>query len=285
MFSSLPQYYKDKKIVRKENVFLSLFLFYNISMNKQELKSKIAQINDEKRISFSIGDEILSNHFDRDDENRMTSEDISTSLAYTIYSWIANSIVFKAQGKESSQKGYLYFKEEWDKIVKNQKENLTIESKTEEENALLLLNQFFENKKQVLLPEMIAKFAPIAVLSLMMKDEKESKSIIKEFNKNKEIIFNQVVLFSRSLFHSFLNKTGIESNKVRPDYASLNNGIFLYQGKTLIVPTWQNAFTLSAYKEVILNGIDSLSDNFPISDIDSIAVIYLVKDIFAGCTL
>ena len=101
----------------------------------------------------------------------------------------------------------------------------------------------------------------------------------------KEIIFNQVVLFSRSLFHSFLNKTGIESNKVRPDYSSLNNGIFLYQGKTLIVPTWQNAFTLSAYKEVIMHGIDSLSDNFPISDIDSVAVIYLVKDIFAGCTL
>lgn len=254
-------------------------------MNKQELKSKIAQINDEKRISFSIGDEILSNHFDRDDENRMTSEDISTSLAYTIYSWIGNSIVFKAQGKENSQKGYLYFKEEWDRIVKHQNEGLTLDSKTEEENALLLLDQFFENKKQVLLPEMIAKFAPLAVLSLMMKNEKESKTIIKEFNKNKEIIFNQVVLFSRSLFHSFLNKTGIESSKVRPDYSSLNNGIFLYQGKTLIIPTWQNAFTLSAYKEVILNGIDSLSDNFPISDIDSVAVIYLVKDIFAGCAL
>ncbi len=254
-------------------------------MNINELKSKIANIQDEKRVTFSIGDDILSNHFESDKESKMTKEDISTALAMTIYSYIANSIFFKAQGRESYLKGYHHFKEEWDKVVKSQKEEIQIESKNEEENALLLLNQFFTNSKQVLLPEMIAKFAPLAVLSLISKKEEESAEIIKTFSKEKEIIFNQVILFSRSLFHSFLTRHDIESDKIRPDYSSLGNGVFLYKDNTFVVSTWQNAFTLEAYKEVLYKGLDSLSDNFPISNIESVSVIYLVKDIFAICKL
>lgn len=254
-------------------------------MNINELKSHIANIQDEKRVTFSIGDEILSNHFESDKESKMTDEDTSTILAMTIYSYIANSIIFKAQGRESYQKGYNYFKEEWDKIVKSQKDEIQIQSKTEEENALLLLNQFFTNSKQVLLSEMIARFAPLAVLSLISKKEEESAEIIKVFQKEKEIIFNQVVLFSRSLFHSFLNRNDMESDKIRPDYFSLGNGVFLYKDNTFVVSTWQNAFTLDAYKEVLYKGLDSLSDNFPTANIEYVSVIYLVKDIFAICKL
>ncbi len=250
-------------------------------MNITELKDKITNIDDEKQVTFSIGDEILSNHFESDKENKMTTEDYSTTLAMTIYSWIANSIIFKAQGKDPSQKGYQYFKSAWDTIIKNQKDELSLQSKTEEENALLLLGQFLSNSRQILLSEMIAKFAPLAVLSLISRKENESLEIIKTFNKEKEIIFNQVVLFSRSLFHSFLNKTGIESNKIRPDYFSLDNGAFLYNDNTLVITTWQNAFTLDAYKQVLLNGINSLSNNFPVSNITSVSIIYLVKDIYA----
>ncbi len=254
-------------------------------MNINELKNKITSIQDEKKVTFSIGDEILSNYFESDKENKMTEEDTSTVLAMTIYSWISNSIIFKAQGRESYQKGYNYFKEEWDKIVKSQKDEIQIQSKTEEENALLLLNQFFTNSKQVLLSEMIAKFAPLAVLSLLSDNEEKNAEIIKTFQKEKEIIFNQVVLFSRSLFHSFLNRNDIESDKIRPDYFSLGNGVFLYKDNTFVVSTWQNAFTLEAYKEVLYKGLDSLSNNFPISNIEYVSVIYLVKDVFAICKL
>ncbi len=254
-------------------------------MNINELKSRIALIQDEKKVTFSIGDEILSNHFESDKENKMTEEDTSTLLAMTIYSWISNSIIFKAQGRESYQKGYSYFKDAWDKIIKNQKEELKAQGKTEEENALFLLDEFFSNSRQVLLSEMIAKFAPLAVLSLISEKEEESLEIIKTFQKEKEIIFNQVVLFSRSLFHCFLNRNDMESDKIRPDYFSLGNGVFLYKDNTIVVSTWQNAFTLDAYKEVLYKGLNSLSSNFPTANIESVSVIYLVKDIFAICKL
>ncbi len=250
-------------------------------MKQIELRNAISKITDETKIKFSTGDNILSESFDRDDEIRMEEEDIPTALAYLIYSWLTNTLIFRGQKKATREKGISYFRKEWDIIVKNQEENVLQQAKVEEENALFLLQQYLLEGKQARMEELIAKLAPLAVLCLMKDRKGKEKEILKEFNKKKEIIFNQVVLFSRSLYHSFLKMEGMINDDIRPDYDNLGNGVFLYAERTLFIPTWQNAFTLSSFKNVLSKGLDTLSTNFPLSQIDSVAVIYLTKDVVA----
>lgn len=250
-------------------------------MKQIELSNAVSKITDETKIKFSTGDNILSESFDRDDEIRMEEEDVPTGLAYLIYSWLTNTLIFRGQKKSTREKGISYFKKEWDIVVKNQEESILQEAKIEEENALFLLQQYLLEGKQVRMEELLAKLAPLAVLFLMKDRKGKEKEILKEFNKKKEIIFNQVVLFSRSLYHSFLKIEGLINDDIRPDYDNLGNGAFLYAERTLFISTWQNAFTLSSFKKVLLEGLDVLSTNFPLSQIDSVAVIYLTKDVVA----
>lgn len=248
-------------------------------MNIKELKDIISAI-DETKISFSIGDQVLSSNFDHAENDYMEEDDYNTSISYCIYSWIANAIFFKAQGKESCSKGKECFKDTFDHIVSLQDDNVRLDSKVEADNALQLIDNFFQSKEDIKLAQFMAILAPLAVLKLISENKGNDKEIMKSFSKNKEMIFNQVILFSRSLFHSFLKKSSTAADKIRPDYQKLDNGIFLYNNETLIIPTWKNAFTLKGYKEIILDGLNNISQCFPISNINSVSVIYLVRDLF-----
>jgi hypothetical protein len=66
---------------------------------------------------------------------------------------------------------------------------------------------------------------------------------------------------------------------IQPDFHDLSNGVFAYNKEELIIPTWQNAFTLESYKSVLKNGVIACSNEFPFKDIRMLSVIYLVKDI------
>lgn len=251
-------------------------------MNLQELSNLILSIEDENKINMTIADEKISNRFDRV-EPKEGGVDYLTEIAFAIYSYVTAAIIFKAQGKERSTRGYDYFNSEWNKIVEVQKPDILEESKTEKNNAAYVLNAFLFTEEKVLMSDLMAKFAPLAVLKIMNQNPKEEKLIMKTFSKNKEVIFNQVLLFTRSVLHSFFNKSGIEAMKMRVDFDDLANGMFSYDNKVVVIPTYENAFTLQSYKRVAVERLSHLSNNFPTSQLRGVCLIYLTKDICADC--
>ena len=119
------------------------------------------------------------------------------------------------------------------------------------------------------------------VTCIITEDDMDEQGIKLEdlFEKKKDIVYNQVTLFSRSLYHTFLNRSSIDPMLIQPDVHDLSNGVFAYNKEELIIPTWQNAFTLESYKSVLKNGVIACSNEFPFKDIRMLSVIYLVKDI------
>lgn len=250
-------------------------------MNIQELSNAISAINDENQISFTVADQKLTSRFDVNDPKSNNHIDYLTEISFVIYAYVIDAIIFKAQGKEKSKVGYRYFDEEWSKIVKAQKPDILQEAETEKNNALYVLNSFLFTGEKTLMSDLMAKFAPLAVLKVMNLFPSDEKAIMKLFSKNKEVIFNQVLLFTRSILHSFFNTNGIDASKMRVDFDDISNGLFSYDNQVLIIPSYEYAFTLNAYKKVAIKHLEKLSKNFPISELKGVCVIYLTKDICA----
>lgn len=251
-------------------------------MNIQELSNLIASLDDEKKISLTIADQKVTNRFDTV-EPKVGGRDILTDIAYIIYAYVVAAIIFKAQGKEKSKAGLDYFLHEWEQIVSVQKPDILEESKTEKNNAAYILNAFLFTEEKITMSDLLAKFAPLAMLKVMNENPEEEKLVMKTFSKNREVLFNQVLLFTRSVLHSFFNKSGIDALKMRVDFDNLSNGMFSYDNKVVIIPTYENAFTLNSYKRVAIKKLSQLSKNFPSAELKGVCLIYLTKDICAEC--
>ena len=250
-------------------------------MNRKELIDVVTNIESVEQISFFTSDNKVSNRFDLEEKEKKKHDDYLLDISYTIYSYIVSSIIFKAQGKESQEKGLSFFEKEFDSLVSKQKADIREETRLAKDTALHLIKAFFNGTAKILIQDMMAKFAPLAVIKTMDMHPNEAKHIMKLFSKHKETVFNQTLLFSRSILHSFFNKEGISSNRMHPDYDALGNGLFSYDSTTLIIPTALNAFTLENYKSVIIDGLNIASKNMPLGNISSFCVIYLTKDICA----
>lgn len=253
-------------------------------MKQIELLEKIRDLNQEEAISFYVNQEKVENRFDHENISQYKEADIENDLSYSLYSYIAASIIFKAQSLEFSQKGYRCFDRQWEDIIQKQKTDIFENSKVIKDNAMRLLSTFLMTNENVTLSMLLAKFAPLCVLKEISKNEQKARKIMRTFQRKKEVIFNQAILFSRSLYHSFLNKNDIVADKIHPDYEDLSNGIFSYEDE-LFCPSWQNAFSLDGYKKVVEESILKISNNFPLKDIKKISLLYLVKDIIATYTL
>lgn len=254
-------------------------------MNRLELINSIQSLTDENKIVFTIGDEKISNRFDEKESKQDKKKDYSVDISYALYSNIANAIFFKAQGKERASKGYDMYDIQWENIIRGSEKKITENAKAIKDNALRILDSFLYSKSSITMTDLLAKIAPLCVLKVMQDHPKEEKKVMKAFKKKKEVIFNQVLLFSRCLYHTFLNRSDLDSIKIHPDFENLANGIFSYDNKELFIPAWQNAFTLENYKQVVKNGLLRFSQNFPVSEIECISVIYLVKDFIATLPL
>ncbi len=248
-------------------------------MNRLELINSIQNLTDEKEITFLIGDEKISNRFDRLDMKQCEKGDFYTEISYALYSYIANAIFFKAMGKEKSKEGYPFFDQQWEDIIHGVDTIYEENTKVVKDRALRLLDAFLSSMDGTTLTDLMEKIAPLCVLKIIKKHPKEEKKILRKFDKKKDIVYNQVTLFSRSLYHTFLNRSNLNPLCIQPDLHDLSNGVFVYDQKELIIPTWQNAFTLDSFKSVLKTGVGSCSTEFSFKDIKSVSVIYMVKDI------
>jgi len=248
-------------------------------MNRLELIHSIQSLTDENLITFSIGDEKISNRFDRLDMKQCEKGDFYTEISYALYSYIANAIFLKAMGKEKASQGYTFFDQQWEEIIQGKETIYEENTKVVKDRALRLLDTFLSSMDGTTLNDLMEKIAPLCVLKIIKNHPKEEKKILRKFDKKKEIVYNQVTLFSRSLYHTFLNRSNLNPLLIQPDMDDLSNGVFVYDLKELIIPTWQNAFTLVNFKSVIKNGLASCSSEFPFKDIEAVSVIYMVKDI------
>lgn len=246
-------------------------------MNRLQLIQFIQSLENENLIAFSVGDEKLSNRFDRLDMKQCEKGDFYTEISYALYSYIANAIFYKAMGKEKAMEGYFYFDTQWEEIIHGQETIYDENSKVVKDRALRLLDSFLSSMDETTLADLMEKIAPLCVLKIMKNHPGEEKKILRKFEKKKDIVYNQVTLFSRSLYHTFLNRSSIDPMLIQPDVHDLSNGVFAYNKEELIIPTWQNAFTLESYKSVLKNGVIACSNEFPFKDIRMLSVIYLVK--------
>lgn len=251
-------------------------------MNRLEIINFIQNLKEEDKIYFSIGDEKLNNRFDKEDKNQYTKGDIKTDLAFFLYSYVANAIFFKAQGKEKQEEGYHHFDIQLEELIQKQTKDIFDNNKVIKDDAMRMLSAFFSNKEDITLIDLFEKFAPLCVLNLSLVDPSKTKKIYRTYNKNKDILFNQATLFIRNLNHSFLSQKNIDPLDIKPDLKNLSNGVFIYQDKNILFPTWQNAFTLESFKKVAQDGLLSYSNGESLDCIKKISVIYLAKGFIAS---
>jgi hypothetical protein len=254
-------------------------------MQYNELTQKINKLDNKEKITFLVNGQKVDNRFDHENIDQYKEADIENLLSYSLYSYIASAIIYKAQGNDMAKKGYSHFDRQWETIIQNQEKDIFDNSKVVKDNAMRLLDSFLMSGEDIRLDALMARFSPLCVLRLIQLNPQQSRKIMKTFTKRKEVIFNQTTLFIRSLYHSLLNQSGIDPMKIHPDHENLANGLFSYDGTTLYIPTWQNAFSMNGYKNVITEALKELSPNFPLSEIKDISVIYLVKDIIANAII
>ena len=252
-------------------------------MNKQDLCKRIDQILIQD-LSFQIGDLKIENRFDRLDEKEHKAKEFSSVVALKLASYIEAMIIFKAQSDEKKRKGYQVFESEFNKTTKPLL-FVANEAKEIEKKALVVFDEFLYSKRAVKLEELLASLSPLVILKMVKQIDDNSKGLIKKFQKEKEVIFNQTLLFLRSLHHSFLSRNDIKAEEIHPDFQDLSSGFFSYKDEELLFPTWQNAFTLESFKKVSLSSLMNLSDCFPVSNIKKLSIIYLAKDIVATIEL
>ncbi|MFA6624424.1 MAG: hypothetical protein WCS80_01510 [Bacilli bacterium] len=242
-------------------------------MNKLDIINAVNSLVDEKGISFFLNDKEVTNRFDINGMGYV--EDTKQSLiSFYLYSLVANAIILKGQGKEKSQLGETTFQTYFSNIVRRVPQEYRSRMENEKSNALRTLDSFLFDLDKVMLPDLLARFSPLVIIDLANENNQIDKKLLSYFDKNKEIIFNQAVLFTRSLFHAFLARTDIDSSSIIADLNNPTDGVFRY-GNTLIIPTDKNAFYFEGFKKAAINGLNKISKDFSLDSIDKISLLYL----------
>ena len=244
-------------------------------MTKEAICSQIQQINDENDIEFYLGDSKIVNRFDRTNNHLYEQADLTTDIAYTLYSYVINAIIYKAQGKSKSSNGYQHFSTYLDRLIQGLAKDIITDVTIEKNKALVMLDAFLFDKENIKIEQLLACLVPLAYIKVMKDNPAEVKKIAKLFQKEKEVIFNLTLKFIRSLYH--IKLTIADASLITIDCHDLGNGLFAYKDE-LILPAWQSAYTLEDYKDCALHLLQRLSDNFPLKDIKAISLLYLSKD-------
>lgn len=249
-------------------------------MKRSEFSSVIDRLTSVDQIVFYVGGEKVSDRFDKE-EKETSLDTYEDKISYALYSWIINAVFDKAKGKEACRKGEVHFSAFLSSLKKKTASDIAQDTDIEIQKALNVLSSFYYDKEKVSMADLLSSFAPLVLLSLSQQNPDDEKKIFKAFTKNKETIFNQTILFTRSLFHSFLTLSNINPNDIHSDTNNLNNGLFTYQNQ-LFIPSYENAYTLAGFKSIVNKALDQVSDNFSLADVNQFTVLYLAKDLIAA---
>ena len=244
-----------------------------VSMDKATLIERISAIEKEESFSFFEDGKQVESRF-----NIGTGYERYSKALYAV---VANLAIFRAQGKEKASVGLQAFDVFFGKLIGEVKETSIVSSLSEErKKAIRIFSSFLDGTERVTMADILARAFPLLAVKFALTEEGIDKKTFQEFSKKKEILFNQTALFVRSLFHSFLTLENTDPFKIRTDLENLDAPYFVYD-KTLMIATDKDDFTLKLLKEDIIANLENTAKNFSLTDIDSIAVIYLLREIFA----
>lgn len=246
-------------------------------MNKLDLIDSL-QKSEVEKLQFTLENKEITNRFDEYKKTQYKKGDLLNEITDTLYSFIANAIILKAQSNSKKDETFKVYNEYLENILKNLKIKTKENTSFIKDNAVYLLQSFIYSKESTSLEDLINKLLPLCVYKVIEDNPCCKARKIKRISKWKyKVIQNVVILYLRSLNHSFFIDSEIDAEKISIYTADFSLPVFKYD-KTLFISTWQNAYNLTDYKKVCINSISNLDEKY-VSDVDSISLLYFTKNI------
>lgn len=245
-------------------------------MERLKIINSLQNLNEDKNLIFKIGDDVITNRFDSQENKHKDSTEYYLDIASILFSYMASLIIYKAQGKERCKYAYNLFSNRFENIIKNIDEDFN--TKIIKDECMHTIDDFFFSNKSLSSQDIVKKLSDICLFEVISLNVDKRKKIYHNFKKNKETVYNLVTLFLRSLYHSFLSRMDMDANKISLDEQNLSNGIIFYDKREVIIPSWENAFTLSDYKRIAKEGIIKISTTDLLLELKEISLLYLTKD-------
>lgn len=233
-------------------------------MNRQELIGEIKKILDRKELSFFKDGEKAMDRFDNSERKKESEDDFVSDTAFLLFKWISAAVFAKAKGPCKGKSILPVFESLLDKLGL---------SEEEKDKARKILNDFVLWKMDITNHRLISVLLPFAVEREIKGHLDDEKKIRKDCSKNEEVLFNQVNLFTQSLFRCFLLKDTLDPESIRSDFDNLSSGIVSYHKKR-IIPTISGSYSLASFKDEVLKGIKQASDSYPFETIDTVRLFY-----------
>ncbi len=234
-------------------------------MNKEELIERIKQITDRKQLSFFVDGEQARDRFNHDEnEKSEVILDHGSNRAFLLFKWISYSVFAKAKGANKAKNILPIYSRIFEKY--GLEENTT-------EEAIKTVKDFLIGNGTVTNSMLCDSRYPFSLQEEISRYPDDEKEIRKAYNKQKEIIFNQVNLFTQARFRCFLLDKALDPNDICPDLDNFSSGIVYCHHKRFI-PTINGSYSLSSFKEEAIKGIKEASASFPYERVEKIMLFY-----------
>lgn len=234
-------------------------------MNKEELIQRMEQITDRKQLSFFVDGEPARDRFNHDEsEKSKVIFDHGSNRAFLLFKWISYGVFAKARGANKAKNILPIYSRIFDKYGLEEKVT---------DDAVKTVKDFLIGNGEVTNSMLCSARYPFSLqeeINLYPEDEKEIRKI---YSKEKEVIFNQVNLFTQARFRCFLLNKTLDANDICPDLDNFSSGI-VYCHHKRIIPTINGSYSLASFKEEAIKGIQEASNSFPYENVEEIRLFY-----------
>lgn len=255
-------------------------------MDRKTLSERIASISDPKAFTFFEDGQAVESRFNLTDSYEGYNKgSLSTDVSKALYALVANLSVVKAKGREEATKGSSWFALYLHGIVDAAKDPAVRKPLLAEmEKAKKTVDAFLFSTEKVTMADILARVFPLVLVKFSLREGQVEKKTFQTLSKSREVLFRQAALFVRSLFQSFLTLKTTDPFSIRIDVENLDAPYFVYKN-TLVLATDRDAFSLPLLKEDMLESLQALPKAFSLKDVDSVAVLFLLRTVFAVASL
>ncbi len=253
-------------------------------MDTDQILNKLNTIGKED-VVFIINGKEAESRFNSDDGSVQRIQDSRETLAaFALYSVLANSIFLKAKGTQACNDALPCIRQFLTDYIQIDDPKEYYRIKERKEMFYTAIDNFILGKEKLSMTDIFEKLFPLIALKSATQNGEVDKKEYSNLNKKKEIIFNQAVLFSRSLYRSILNNPDIDPFKIKTDLLSFDSSQFTY-GDILILPIYDDAFSLPSLKDSIGKAVNTMSERLDITNVGRVVVAYLLRDYLATIKL